>query len=49
MYGGTARQRRTTADVVQLGQFAKFLGGLDALSPLPKPSPSGLDIEETGE
>lgn len=36
VYGGTARPRRTTADVVPLGQFAEFLGGLDALSPLPE-------------
>ena len=38
VYGGTARQRRTTSDVVPLGQFAEFLADLDALSPLPEPN-----------
>ena len=39
VYGDPARQRRTTADVVPLGQFAEFLAGLHARSPPPEPSP----------
>ena len=40
VYGGADRQRRTTADVVPLTQFAEFLGDLDALSPSPTPAQS---------
>jgi hypothetical protein len=46
VYGGTARQRRTTADVVPLGHFAEFLGGLDELSLPPEGSPPVVDVED---
>ena len=47
VYGGDVRQRRSTADVVPLSEFAEFLDGLDALPPTPvpeQPDVGGVDL-----